>query len=138
MNKAMYFISSLFWSIMIVLSLSARVIHNTRLPHAETLTVKKQDFICTFADENGNILSASRRAVGIPKALNNHEIYVIIQEEVYGETRYYAHKVDVMMYDEYDSEEYLAVMYGLSAGDKLIVSTDRPLEDHIEVYYDGQ
>lgn len=140
MNKAMFIISALFWSGMAVLSLSARAIHNSSLPHTEVLTVAKQDFICTFADENGNILSAARRAVGIPKSLTDNEIYVIIQKEVYGETRNYACYIEIMMYDDYYSEEYDAVMYGLSAGDKLIVSTDRPLskEIPIEVYYDGQ
>ena len=138
MNKSMLLCSAIFWSSMIVLSLSARTIHNNRLPYAETLTVNKQDFICTFADENGNMLSVTRRAAGLPKNLNFHEIYVIMQEEVYGEIRYYAQRKDVMLYENYDSEEYLAVMYGVSAGDILIVSADRPLEDHIEVYYDGQ
>lgn len=140
MNKAMYIISALFWSGMVVLSLSARAIHNSRLPHAEVLTAAKQDFTCTFADENGNILSAARRAVGIPKSLTDNEIYVIIQKEVYGETRNYACCTEVMMYDGYYSEEYNAVMYGLSAGDKLIISADRPLSEKypIEVYYDGQ
>lgn len=141
MNKAICIIlSALFWGGMAALSLSARAVHNGRLPHTEVLTVKKQDFICTFSDESGNILSASRRAVGIPKALTDNEIYVIIQEEVYGETRNYACYTEIMMYDDYYSEEYNAVMYGLSAGDKLIVSSDRPLSKEIpvEVYYDGQ
>ena len=140
MNKAMYIISVLFWGGMIFLSLSARVIHNGRLPHAEVLTVSKQDFICTFSDENGNVFSTARRAVGIPKSLINNEIYVITEEEVYGEIRNYAHKVEVTVNDDYYSEEYNAVMYGLSAGDKVIVSINRPLSEEypVEVYYDGK
>lgn len=140
MKKMINLASLLFWGIMLALTFFAREIHNSRLPHVETLTVTKQDFICTFTDESGNTLTTTRRAVGIPKSLTNKDLYVITQNETYGEMRYYAQKVDVMMYYDYDSEDYYAVMYGVSAGDKLIISSNALLSDEypVEVYYDGQ
>lgn len=86
MNKFLNIFSAVFWLGMLILTAAAKPIHNNRLPHTEVMTVKKQDFVCTFSDDNGNVLTTPRRAVGIPGALPTEDIYVIIQEEVYGRT----------------------------------------------------
>ena len=140
MNKFLNIFSAVFWLGMLILTAAAKPIHNNRLPHTEVMTVKKQDFIFTFSDDNGNEITTPRRAVGIPGSLPTEDIYVIIQEEVYGENRYFAQKADVTIYENYYSEEYTAVMFGLSVGDRLIISSDKPLsgEYPIEVYYDEQ
>lgn len=139
MNKIMNFISVIFWTGMIILSASARAVHNGRLPRAEVLTVKKQDFEYTFTD-GGNTFTVMRRAVGIPQDLIDKDIYVIIEKEFYGETRTFAEKREIIPNGDYFSDEYAAVLYGLSAGDKIIISADRslPEEQPFEVYYDEQ
>ncbi len=138
MNRIKIVTIALFWSTMILLSIFSDSIHNKRLPKVETFTVSKQDFQYNFLDEDGNQVTSLRRAMAIPKSLTNREIYVIIQEEKNGELRNYAQKSEIILYDDYYSNEYLAVWSGLAVGDLVIISdnilgTDY---DHIEVNYE--
>lgn len=133
MNKIISVISALFLCFMIFITLASRPIHNSSLPHVEVITVKKQDFICEFADEQNTLQSTERRALGIPRKLLSGDIYVITQCEVYGEMRDFSYKVNVELYDNYFSDEYAAVLSGVSINDKIIISSDIPITDGGEV-----
>lgn len=131
-NKIIYIISIAFISIMIFLTLNARTIHNQSLHHVSTVEVKKQDFDFVFTDEQGNLCHSKRRAIGIPKKYANDRLFIVTEFEIYGETRKRATQVDVMYYEDYISDEYNAVSFGVSIGDKIIVDSDN-ISDGCEV-----
>jgi hypothetical protein len=122
LNKIVYAVSALFLGFMIFLTIFARTIHNNKLQHVETIEIKKQDFICEFTDKQGELCHSKRRAIGIPKKYANENVFIINEIEVYGEKRKCALKVELFYFDDYLSEEYAAVSYGLSVGDSLIVN----------------
>lgn len=134
-NKIIFAIFILFFAVMIFLTAASRDIHNKNLCHVETIEIKKQDFTCKFLDENGNECFSKRRAIGIPKSCVENDIYVIGETIVYGESRQCANKVEILLFDDYLSDEYYAVSFGLSVGDKVIIS-DEQLCDGVEVISD--
>ncbi len=132
MKRIITIATVLFFGLMTVLTFSARSIHNSNLPHVETIDISKQDFVCVFYDEQGVEYSTLRRAIGIPNEALSNDIFIAVPKEVYGETRYFACKVEPMYYEDYFSDYYTAVLVGLSAGDRLVVY-DGVLTDGCEI-----
>lgn len=122
LNSMVYAASVLFFGFMIFLTIFAQTIHSKELQHVETIEIKKQDFVCEFTDEQGELCFSKRRAIGIPKKYANESVFIIDEIEVYSEKRKCALKVELFYFDDYLSEEYAAVSYGLSVGDSLIVN----------------
>ncbi len=135
LNKIIFLLSVLFFAVMTFLTAASRTIHNQSLCHVETIEIKKQDFTCKFLDEQGNECYSKRRAIGIPKACVENDVYIIGEINVYGESRQCANRVEILLFDDYLSDEYYAVSFGLSVGDKVIVYNDQ-LCDGIEVISD--
>lgn len=135
LNKIIIAVFVLFFSVMIFLTITSRTIHNQSVCHVETIEIKKQDFICNFFDEQGNECSSRRRAIGIPKSCVENDVYIIGEINVYGESRQSANRVEIQLLDDYFSDEYYAVSFGLSAGDKVIVFNEQ-VHDGIEVISD--
>lgn len=135
LNKIIFVLSVLFFAVMIFLTAASRTIHNQSLCHVETIEIKKQDFTCKFLDEQGNECYSKRRAIGIPKSCVENDIYVIGEINVYGELRKCANIVEVLLLDDYLSDEYYAVSFGVSVGDKVIVYNEQ-LCDGIEIIPD--
>ncbi len=134
-NKIIFALLILFFSVMTFFTAASRPIHNRGLCHVETIEIKKQDFTCKFIDEKGNECFSKRRAIGIPKSCVEKDIYVIGETNVYGESRQCANRVEILLFDDYLSDEYYAVSLGLSVGDKVIVSTEQVC-DGVEVITD--
>lgn len=132
LNRIVYVISIVFIASMTFLTFNARTIHDNQLCHVTTVEVKKQDFVFEFTDEQGNLCCSKRRAIGIPKEYANDSIFVINEYEIYGEKRKCASKVEVVYYEDYISDEYCAVSFGISIGDKIIVDADN-ISDGSEV-----
>lgn len=132
MNKIITIILTLFFAGMLALTLTARLIHNKTLFHVKITEVKKQDFICKFIDEHGKECTTQRRAIGIPKNFFDNEIYIVKEIEVYGEKRKCAAKVELSVQNDYYSDDYCAVAFGLSAGDN-IITYDSRLYDGCEI-----
>lgn len=134
-NKVIFALLILFFAVMIFFTAASRAIHNRGLCHVDTIEIKKQDFTCKFIDEKGNECFSKRRAIGIPKSCVKNDIYVIGETNVYGESRQCANRVEILLFDDYFSDEFYAVSFGLSVGDKVIVPTEQ-VYDGIEVISD--
>ena len=132
MNKIAAAITILFFAGMVFLTAFSRSIHDSRLPHVEVIEIRKQDFTCAVPDDHGRICTVQRRAIGIPKDQLQAELYIVSEEEVFGEQRCFARKIAVMLDETYVSEEYSAVTSGVSIGDKLILP-EEGLYDGCEV-----
>lgn len=132
MKKLITIILTLFFSGMLALTLTARLIHNKTLCRVKITEVKKQDFICKFIDEHGKEYTTQRRAIGIPKNFFDNDIYIVEEIEVYGEKRKCAAKVELSVQNDYYSDDYCAVDFGLSVGDNIITYNPR-LYDGCEI-----
>ena len=135
LNKIILALSVLFFAIMTFVTAASRNIHNQSLCKVEIIEIKKQDFNCRFLDEEGNECYSKRRAIGIPKLCVENDIYIIGETEVYGESRQCANRVEILLFDDYFSDEYYAVSFGLSVGDNVIVSNEQ-LCDGVEILID--
>lgn len=131
-NKIFLSILCLLLSILACLTIYARKIHENSLLHVKTIDIQKQDFTCCFEDEFGNELITKRRAIGIPKSCFTDVVYIVDDISVYGEPRKSARKTEVIIIEDYISDDYYAVSTGVSAGDKIIIYDER-LYDRMEV-----
>ncbi|MBP1566069.1 MAG: hypothetical protein J6A58_09990 [Oscillospiraceae bacterium] len=133
MNKINAIFASIFFIFMLFMSIFSKELHEKNLPHVTILKVEKKDFICNFIDENGDSYSVKRRAIGIPKYIDKNNIYIVNEDKVYGEQRYFAQKTEVFLENEYYSDDYYAVSLGLNVGDKVILTSTIPLINNTEI-----
>lgn len=132
MKKVCFLLIAVFFGFMLFMTLSSSKIRNSQLPQVNIVEIKKQTFTCEFTDESGNKYCTERRALGIDKRFVKNDIYILSEKECYGEIRTYAIEVDIQMLDDYYSDEYYAILSGVSSGDK-IIDTDITLSNGDEV-----
>lgn len=133
MNKVNVSLAVIFLTAMIFLTAFSRDIHEKSLCHVSIIEVKKQDFVCRFTDENGKQYSTKRRAIGIPKDIDCNNFFVVREDEIYGEKRFFAYHTDVFLQEDYFSDEFYAVAFGLNVGDKVVYGEDISVDDGSEV-----
>lgn len=132
MKKICFLLIAAFFGFMLFMTFSARTIRNNQLPRVNIVEIKKQIFTCEVIDESGNKYYTERRALGIEKKFVKNNIYILLEKECYGEIRTYAVEVNIQTLDYYYSDEYYAILSGISSGDK-IIDTDITLSDGDEV-----
>ena len=118
-------VTLLFFALMAALSLTARDVHQSRLPHVTAARLTRE----SFSQGPGSV---RYRQTAIPKELyHSGDIYIITSRSVNGESRDFAKKVDIEIGLEIDG--FYEVTHGLLGHDYVIFSTDRPLDDGDEV-----
>ncbi len=137
MKGRRYFLSGvtvLFFTAMLVLTVTAREIHNRSIPHVTVDNPARTAFTFTYTDEEGNIGETSQKRLSIPKELAGQPVFVVYEGMKNGEVRTFVQQVFVETGVE--SEAFIEVVNGLSSKDKVVVTADGPLWDGAEVYVD--
>jgi hypothetical protein len=114
----------LFFSLMLILTISARSIHHSQIPNVKVKRLTMEDF-------SGGSWTDKRPA--IPKnIIEKGEVYIIANIYINGEER----KAARLVYPQLGAEnkEYYEVTGGLDRRDLLIVDSSKELNDGVEVY----
>lgn len=123
-------ITILFFSIMVILTFSARAIHNASLPHVTAEKLSQQQFPFEYADDTGALLSGTKSTLAVRTELLEKDLYVLYQSEKNGEMRDFVRLAVIEKGVEYNG--YTEVLSGIGFGDKVVISWDKELYDGCE------
>jgi hypothetical protein len=111
----------LFFAAMAYLTLNARNIHNSQIPHVETTRLTREK------------VSADVRVLALPKELyDSGDVYVIAQRMINGEVRSVAKKAVLQVGAA--GNGFYEVKGGLMGNEIVVTSSDKPLSDGAEVF----
>jgi hypothetical protein len=117
-----------FFISMIVLTFTARSVHNARLPHVSVKRLTRESY--TVYREGSMI---TYRQISISKTLYDEgEVYTIFSRIVNGEKRDFARKVILRIGQEL--EDFYEVIDGLLGYELVIFDSDKPLNNGVEVF----
>ncbi len=133
-RKITWLITVLFFCIMLLLTLSARSIHNAKLPKVKTGYLTYERFSHDEKKQYKDSNLQNEFTVGLPKELyNNHSIYKISIETVNGEERSIARRITELVLGS-ENEGYYEVVEGITVLDQIIFESNKILQDGDEVY----
>lgn len=129
-KKITIIITGAFFIAMLLLSFTAKRMHQSSLPKVQAATLEYQYFVDEETQEGAQFLGF---AYGLPKKLYDDGIVFIISNEVVnGEVRTIARRVvDLKLGRE--NEDYYEVIEGISYGVQVIMSGDETIQDGDEV-----
>jgi len=122
----------LFFTVMAVLTVTARSVHNASLPHVTVDNPVRTAFTFTYTDEEGNTGETAQKRLSIPKELAGQPVYIVYEDMKNGEKRTFVQEVFVETGME--NEAFVEVISGLSREDRIVVAADKNLWDGAEVY----
>lgn len=126
-------LSLCFYGGMLILTFTAKDIHNARLPKVTASRLATQKFEHSFKTEEGMMRIVTRSSMGIPKDIvDSGQVFSIYSEEKNGMRYTYAVRIPVEV--SVENEEYYAVDSGITSQDMIILSGYEELEDGCEVY----
>lgn len=131
-TKILIIITVLLFSIMLVLTFSARSIHETGLPHVKTGRLTEASFPFEFTDENGAVYTGYRHAPAISKEQLEQGVYVLYTAEKNGEKRNFVRRAEIVFGAEHDG--YFEVLGGVSSFEKIVVEWDGEIGEGEVVY----
>lgn len=132
-KKPLIFITLLFFSGMLFLTLTAKKFYIASLPHVKARPLNKESFTLEKKSDLGNI-TYERTSLGLPKYLYNADaIYKISTIIKNGEQRYIAIKLSNVSIGS-SNADYYQVLNGISNTDIIILEGYEKLEDGHEVY----
>lgn len=129
------FLSLTFYGIMLFLTLTAKDIHNARLPQVTANRLNKQSFTYTVTQEDGYTYEASKNREGIPKdVVDSGQIFIVTTITKEDMTYYYAKRTTVTIDTTLNNDTYYALDSSVSLRDMVILTGYEELEDGDEVY----
>lgn len=131
-NKLLIIITSLFFAVMLFLTVFARDIHNFFLPEVETVQVQTYEFPLEVTEEDGSTFYRMVQRPGVPEKLVQSGIYTIQTKETDGMLRNYAYKVNVTTGTTHNG--YTEITAGIHKGQTIIISSEKELYNGCEVY----
>ena len=127
-------ISVLFYGAMFLLTLSAKDIHNARLPQVTTARPIKQKFSYTLAVE-GTTIERSGNFTALPKDMvDAGKVFTLRSITENDFTYHYVQQISVVVDGSKQNEEYYAISSGINNGDTLIMTGWENLNDGDEVF----
>ncbi|MGN1422279.1 MAG: hypothetical protein ACI4XA_02800 [Oscillospiraceae bacterium] len=131
MKKILVIITAVFFAGMLFLSLFARDIHNSTLPHVTASRVRTVQFLFEYTDENGNCFSGTESRSAVTAEQYENGIYVLYAAEKNGEMRDFIRRADIETGREYNG--YVEVVSGLSSFERIVGEYTGNLYDGCEV-----
>lgn len=122
-----------FFSLMLILTVLARDIHNSRIPNVTAKRLTQEDFEFKSIFINGEEIISQHKRLAIPKNIvDRDEVYVIRRIYINGEERDAARLVFPQIGTE--NEEFYEVTGGIDRRDIVIYESNKKLKDGDEVY----
>ena len=130
-KKILIFITVLFFSAILFLSLFAERLHNETLPRVSVSRPEIYTFEETYTDENGETYTFRTDKNAIPQKQLEKDVYVIYSAERNGTKRSFVRLVQVVTGAEKDG--YLEIISGINYGERIVVNSTKELYDGAEV-----
>ena len=127
MKKILVIITAVFFAAMLALTFSARPIHNSKLPHVSVQRVQEAYFPYEYTAEDGETLTHRRQNLAVTKEQYERGVYVLYSAEKNGEQRDFVRLAEIIAGTEYDG--CVDVVSGLAHNDRIVVSSDREMQD---------
>ena len=126
-TKILIIITAVFFAVMLVLTFTARSIHEAGLPHVKAGRLTEAQFPFEFTDENGDVLIGTRQAAAVTKEQLEQGVYVLYTAGKNGEVRDFVRRAEIVPGIECDG--YIEVLGGVSSFDKIVIGSDRDFSD---------
>ncbi len=127
MKKHMSIIFAIvFFVLMIICTILARPIHDSRLPNVNVEKVRQRPFTISLNLEDGTQVTTSQGKLAIPiDIVREGSVYLLQERKHYNEMESYVE----LVYIELGQIEgdYVEVKEGLSSNDKIIIESERKL-----------
>lgn len=130
-KKILIFITVLFFSAILFLSLFAERLHNETLPRVSVSRPEIYTFEETYTDENGETYTFCTDKTAISQKQLEKDVYVIYSAERNGTKRSFVRLVQVVTGAEKDG--YLEIISGINYGERIVVNSTKELYDGAEV-----
>lgn len=130
-KKGWLIISVVFYVGMLILTFTARSIHERNLPHVTVSYLEQELFPSEYMDENGELQMGLQSRTAIPKKLTEQPIFVVYKAIKNGEERDFVREVQILTGIEENG--YLEVISGIGYNERVVVSTSAELTDGAEV-----
>lgn len=127
MKKILVIITAVFFSGMLFLTVFARDIHNSALPHVTASRVQQAQFPFEYTDENGNTFVGTESKLAVTTEQYEQGVYILYKDEKNGEMRDYIRRANIEAGRKHDG--YVEVVSGLTFGDRIVVDSDRLLRE---------
>ena len=125
MKKILVIITAVFFAGMLFLTVFARDIHNSALPHVTASRVQQAQFPFEYTDENGNTFVGTESKLAVTTEQYEQGVYILYKDEKNGEMRDYIRRANIEAGRKHDG--YVEVVSGLTFGDRIVVDSDRVL-----------
>ena len=127
-------LSLLFYGAMLLLSLTARDIHNARLPQVTASRPFKQKFTYTVTWED-SVIERTGSFTALPKDMvDTGKVFTLRSETENDFTYHYAQQISIVVDEGKTNDDYYAITSGINSWDTLIVTGYEALEDGDEVF----
>ena len=127
-------LSLLFYGVMLLLTLTAKDIHNARLPQVTAGRPEKQFFSYTDTME-GNPIERTISCTALPKDMVDSGKVFILQTITKGDfTYYYAQQCFITIDAEKQHADYYAISNGIDSWDTVILTGYENLQNGAEVF----
>ena len=127
MKKILVIITAVFFAGMLFLTVFARDIHNSALPHVTASRVQQAQFPFEYTDENGNTFVGTESKLAVTTEQYEQGVYILYKDEKNGEMRNFIRHAYIVAGREHDG--YVEVVSGLTFGDRIVVDSDRLLRE---------
>ena len=127
MKKILVIITAVFFAGMLFLTVFARDIHNSALPHVTASRVQQAQFPFEYTDENGNTFVGTESKLAVTSEQFKQGVYILYKDEKNGEMRDYIRRANIEAGRKHDG--YVEVVSGLTFGDRIVVDSDRLLRE---------
>ena len=131
MKKILVIITAVFFAGMLFLTVFARDIHNSTLPHVTANRVQRVQFPFEYTDENGNTLVGTQSQTAVTAEQLERGVYVLYKDEKNGEMRDFVRRAEIEAGREHDG--YVEVISGISPNERIAAEYTGELYDGCEV-----
>lgn len=131
MKKILAIITAVFFAVMLFLTVFARDIHNSALPHITASRVQQAQFPFEYTDENGNTFVGTESKLAVTTEQYKQGVYILYKDEKNGEMRDFIRRADIETGREQDG--YVEIVSGITHNERIVMEYTGYLYDGCEV-----
>ena len=131
MKKILAIITAVFFAVMLFLTVFARDIHNSALPHITASRVQQAQFPFEYTDENGNTFVGTESKLAVTTEQYKQGVYILYKDEKNGEMRDFTRRADIETGREQDG--YVEIVSGITHNERIVMEYTGYLYDGCEV-----
>jgi len=134
LKKIPLILTLLFFLLMIILSFTARSIHNKMIPNVRVARLTREKFQYEESFEDGTVRTAVRSSYAVPKWMYDQDfLYVVVPGSKNGDERTFARKISLPIRAENDDYYEIAEQF-YDVSRLFIIESDKEIQDGSEVY----